>query len=398
MAGHFFKETRSSFLWTRLLNAPFWGIFTMLTLVLYKDMHATPLQITVLVAMKPLAGLLSPYWSLAVHGRSDRLVSNLVWGNIIKFIPFLVFPFLNNVWLMIAAFGVYMALSRGVTPAWMEIIKRNVEGKERERITQLGSAIDFLVGGVMPVAFSFFLDHYEFDWRWIFFWTSVLGIFSTLFLLRLPVGGKHTITTDEVQHTLAKPLQIAWKLLKARPDFARFQLGYMFGGSALIMIHSALPYFFVDVLHLNYVEMTTAANLCKGIGFALSSPLWLKLFDRWHITRVASFVILLAGLFPLVLFAATWHVALVYLAFLLYGTMQGGSELTWHMSGPVFAQHKDSSTYSSLNVLTVGLRGCFAPALGSLILTSLSAGWVMVLAAALCATGAITLQRLRKHS
>lgn len=42
--SEFLEKTRSAFLWTRLLNIPFWAIYNMLVIILYKDLHATPLQ------------------------------------------------------------------------------------------------------------------------------------------------------------------------------------------------------------------------------------------------------------------------------------------------------------------------------------------------------------------
>ena len=83
----FFSKTRAAFLWTRILNVPFWVIFNILYIILFKELGASPLQITAIIALKPAASLLSPYWSALVHQRQDRLLSNLVWANIIKFIP-----------------------------------------------------------------------------------------------------------------------------------------------------------------------------------------------------------------------------------------------------------------------------------------------------------------------
>ncbi|WP_161792770.1 hypothetical protein [Parachlamydia acanthamoebae] len=43
--------------------------------------------------------------------------------------------------------------------------------------------------------------------------------------------------------TLANPWETAWKVLGERPDFAAFQMGFMLGASALMMIHTILPSF-----------------------------------------------------------------------------------------------------------------------------------------------------------
>lgn len=383
------KSTRSSFLWTRLLNVPFYAILSLLPLILYKEMKITALQIAAAVALKPLSALLASYWSVSIHKRQDRLNSNIVWANLLRYFPFLFFPWIESTWLMIFAFGSYMTLNRGVVPAWMEIFKRNIRGETREKVFAYGSTLDYLGPAILPLAIGVFLDDFNHSWRWLFFGTACLGIFSTYFLYKLP-----PIPIKREELFLAKPLtwiekikkpwEQSWELLKSRRDFAKFQIGFMFGGAGLMVIASTLPMFFVDVLHLSYTAMALAIALCKGIGFVSTTPLWIKLFRRIDLYSFSSLVTLLAALFPIFLLGAKVHVAFLYSAYLLYGFMQAGSELGWHMSGPVFAKDEESSLFSQTNVLSVGVRGCFAPFLGSLLYSYSNSTVVMVVGGLLC--------------
>jgi hypothetical protein len=34
-------RTRAAYIWTRVLDTPFWGLFNLLPFILYKDLHAT---------------------------------------------------------------------------------------------------------------------------------------------------------------------------------------------------------------------------------------------------------------------------------------------------------------------------------------------------------------------
>jgi hypothetical protein len=74
--------------------------------------------------------------------------------------------------------------------------------------------------------------------------------------------------------------------------------------------------------------------------------------------------------------------------------MQAGSELSWNMSGPYFAKDLDSSSYSSLNVLTVGIRGCIAPVIGTLIGSLTNTTVVMSIALLLCV---VATERMRSY-
>lgn len=386
----FVDKTRTAFLWTRLLNIPFWTIFNMLVIILYKDLHATPLQITAIIAIKPIASLFSPYWSSLIYQRRDRLVSNLVWANILKFFPFLTFPWLNNTWLFVLAFGSYMLFARAVIPAWMEIIKLNIKGTAKEKIFAFVSAIDYIGSAILPIAFGWILDDYQGAWRWVFFGSAFIGILSTLFLFRIPVehidvpAKSQTQQPISIWEEIAKPWKHSWRLLRERPDFAKFQIGFMLGGGGLMFMQTSLPAFFVDVLQLSYMKIAMAVTVCKAVGFAASSPLWVKWYDKVNIFKVSSRVTLFAAAFPLLIMAATTHVFWVYAAYIAYGMMQAGSELSWHMSGPAFAKEEDSSLYSSTNVLTVGIRGCFIPLLGNCIYTMTNSVTVMLISFLLC--------------
>lgn len=381
-------RTKSTFFWTRLLNMPFWSIFNMLQVILYKDLHASPLQIACLVALKPIASLFSPYWSMLVHQRQDRLVSNLFWANIIKCLPFLcLLLYIPNPWIIVISCGLCMVFARGVIPAWMEIIKLNIKGTSREKVLAVGSLIEY-VGSAAMISFGWILDDYPGAWRWILAGTAAIGIASSLIFYRLPkLEAPETaqpIVKFSLWDTITNPWKKSWQLLKERPDFAHFQIAFALEAAGLIMIQAVLPEYFVDTLGLSYTEIFVALTLCKAVGFALSSPLWVKVFSKMNIFRFCSWVTLLAASFPIFLIFATSNVLWVYTGFVIYGVMQAGSELGWHMSGPLFAKEHDSSLYSGTNILSIGIRGCIAPLFGILIYSLSNTVTVLIVGIVLC--------------
>lgn len=363
-------RTRFAFLWVRILAIPFWAIFNLLPLILYKELHASALECTAMIALKPMSSLLSPYWSLSIYQRQDRLVSNLIWANLLKFLPFLFFPWFGWNWLFILSFGSYMLFHRGSIPAWMEIFKVNIKGVSREKIFSAGSVIDYLGSAILPVLFGTILDDTPYFWRWLFFGTALLGLFSTLFLYAIPspVGNISFKSSDESWiDFLVKPWKQCWSLLKKRPDFARFQLGFMLGGSGIMIMQPIFPIFFVDVLNLSYTKMVIAISICKGIGYAVASPLWARRFNQTNIYSLGGLVTLLTAIFGMLLLLSTQHLGWLFVSFLFYGIWVAGSDLVWNMSGPHFSNDEDSSLYSRTNVLTVGLRGSIIPLVGSFL-------------------------------
>lgn len=393
------QKTRSAFIWSHVLNTPFWAIFNMLPFILYKDLNATPLQITAIIILKPAVSLFAPYWSMLIEKRRDRLLPNLIWARAAGHLPFFFFPFFDNPWYFIFSFGFYMVMTRGVIPAWMELLKLNIPEMQREKVFAYGSALSYIGAALVPFALGGMMDTIPGSWRWIFPATALISLSAIFLKARVtftpeaPSLEQQPKSRDSLWGWIARPWVSAWKLIVRRPDFARFQLGFMLGGAGLIIMQPALPVFFMDRLALNYTELAVALTLCKGVGFALTSHTWARALGRIDIYRFNSWVTFLAFLFPLCLLAAQTNLAWLYAGYILYGVMQAGSEMSWNLSGPLFAKQEDSSVYSSVNVLTVGLRGCFVPALGSLLALSIHASGVMVLGGLLCLTSAYFMKK-----
>ncbi len=387
------KSVKSIFLWTRLLDLPFWGASSLLTFILCKDLHINAFQVALIIAVKPISSLLAPYWSQTIHQRSDRIISNLAWANILRYFLFLFIPWVDSIWYITLAFGVYMMLYRASIPAWIEVFKCHLSKPVQGRLVSYKSIIDYGGAALITFALGLFLDHFEYVWRWVFFWTAAFGMSATWLLLRLPVPKVSAHQKAEsieagknfcLRELLLKPWSDAWSLIRTFPDFMHYHIGFMLGGAGIMIVQPALPPFFIDTLHLSYAELSVALTVCKAIGVALTSPLWAKLFPKLDIYYFSCLAIFLAALFPCFLWLAPLHLSLLYIAYLLYGVMQGGSELSWHMSALTFSKEKESSPFSSTNLLTVGIRGCVIPALGALLLVAAGPTGVMIASGSLC--------------
>lgn len=379
------QRTSSAFLSSRLLGVPFNAIFNLLLIILYRDLHATPLQITIAIALRPVASLLAPYWSASINAKNSSLIRKLSIANSLKFVPFLFAPLFDNPWFYVFSFGFYMMLTRGMIPSWMEVLKKNVEGMSMEKVFAYGSAFEYIGGALLPVMFGFLLDMDGEVWRYIFPATALVGMLSAIFINRIPAT--YTAQKKEErtfkQH-VANPWKESYNLLRRRPDFLKFQIGFMWGGAGLMVFQPVLPKFFVDVLDLSYLEVATALTVCKGIGFALTSPLWVQAYRKTDIFQFSRLVIFLIAIFPVCLSISQFNLIWLYIAYLSYGVMQVGSEMSWNLSGPVFAKQEDSSIYSVVNVLAGGIRGCIFPLLGTALYEVTNATTVLLLGSLFC--------------
>ncbi len=388
------KKTKQAYLLTSLFNAPFWAIYGMLVFILYKDLHATPFQVAILIALKPSVSLFSIYWSALIHKRPDRLRSNVIGAGILAHFPFFFFPWVESPWFIVFSGALYMLFMRGIKPAWMEILKLNLPNTTRERVFSFGLSLSYAIGVIFPLVFGQLLDSNIQTWRIIFPATALLSLGGLFFQWRIPIPKNLSplpASKESFKNLLIKPWKDSWTLIKSRPDFARYQLGFMLGGGGLMVMQPALPLFFIDFLNMSYTELAVAISLCKGVGFTLTSRPWANLFGRMSIYRLSSLVTFLACLFPFLLLFAQVHLAWIFFAYVIYGVMQAGSELSWHLSGPVFSGKEDSSPYSSVNVMTAGLRGCIAPCIGSLLCLSSNATIVLIIGGLLCLLASLQL-------
>ncbi|MFN0065961.1 MAG: MFS transporter [Chlamydiales bacterium] len=388
------RSTSFAFIGTRVMGLPFWAMMSALAMILYKEFHVSPLQLTFLVALKPASALFSVYWSSYLHSDRKNLVWSLTLANVLRFVPFLFFVWARSSWYIIFSFGLYMVLSRGSVPAWMELFKKHIPNSRRSKVFALGNGAEYLGTTVLPLLLGFILDRNHDAWRFLFPITAIIGITSTLFLLKIPA----LLSKDlKIVSPILHPWKRSFSLLFKNRAFAWYQLGFMLGGAGLMIIQPILPIFFIDNLQLSYTEIMLALTVCKGIGFTLTSPLWASFFNRRNIFLFSAVVAGIAALFqPLLLCAQSW-VPLLYIAYISYGIMQAGSEMSWHMSAVSFSQKEESVAYSEVNILAVGLRGMIIPFLGSVLFAFTNTTSVLCAGSLLCLLGSsLLVSRFRR--
>lgn len=384
--------TRLALIWMNLASEPFIALYTLLLFILRKDLAATTLQITIFVSLKPVISVFSFYWSANLLRQRTKLLSNLIGAWVLGRLPFLCLPFIDNVWFLIFAAGIYHLFYRAGIPAMMEILKLNVSKHQREKLFSRVYVLSFIESIVLGVFVGKLLDMHLGAWKILFFISALLSISSIFIQMRIPLPpnlkpdeNAPPITTNRI----LQPIKDCIYLMRSRPDFAHFQWGFMIGGFGLMLLQPALALFYVDYLDLSHDQVTIARYIWMGIGVVSSSFFWQRALNATSVHQLTAYIIFGFSLFPFFLLLSHFHLFWVNIAFLFYGVAQAGSHLIWTLSGTLFAHNEDSSKFTGLNIFMVGLRGLIGPVLGGIFCSIIGPVPVLFAGACICVSGTI---------
>jgi len=383
--------TRMALLGSSLLSEPLTVLLCLLPFILAKDLKASAWQISLLVSLRPIMSLVSFYWSSLLGRRPHLLRANLIVSGILARLPFLLIFFFHSTGYLIFAAATHILFSRAGIPAWMEMLKRNLPKEPRERLFSFSWMLAYAEGVGVGFAMGFLLDVDSGYWRYLFFASGLIGLLGVFLQYRVPLEPVECAPIEKLGfwQMIVQPWKDSFHLMRTRPDFARFQWAFMWGGAGIMLVIAVLPFYFVKTLAISHSTFSTARAVCMGIGVVLTSNVWGKALSRYKLTPLTSFVILLFALFPACLLLAPFHISWLYAAYILYGIAQGGSHIVWHLSGPLFAGQQDSSFYSGINVVMVGLRGMIFPFIGSLLASLVGPAPVLCLGMLCCLSGAL---------
>jgi predicted MFS family arabinose efflux permease len=299
-------------------------------------------------------------------------------------------PWINDAWYIIFCCAIYELLNRSGNPALIEILKTNLQKDPRERIYNLCFVLSFLESILLGFIIAGLLNINIFPWQTLFGVTALIGLSSIFAQIQVPIPVTPIIDSrkrQKVPEKILTPWKEAVALLKLKPDFFRFQCGFMLGGIGLMLASPSLALFCVDLLRLSHAEITMGRSVLMGIGVTVSSYFWRQMLSKNKTDQLLRNVLAGFALYLLFLYLAEIDLLFFYCAFILYGIAQAGSHLLWNLSGPLFAGNAESSQYSRVNILTIGLRGAVTPALGGILCSYFGPAPVILLGAGICFSG-----------
>ncbi|MES2273782.1 MAG: MFS transporter [Chlamydiota bacterium] len=392
------ERTRKALVWMGVSHEPFLVFYALLPFILRKDLGASLLQISILSSLRPIIPIFAFYWSANLTNQKKGLRSNLMGAWFLARVPFVFVFWIQNVWYLIFCCVMYELFNKSGIPALIEILKINMPKESREKTYTFLYMLTFIESILLGLLMAGVLDRFSSSWQVVCSVTVLLSMTSIFLQRKVPIAQEKDLKPSvrlPFFSQLTGPWKDAFKLLKSRPDFARFQYGFMMGGFGLMLIAPSLSLFYVDYLQLSHSELIWGRSILMGIGVVISSSLWRQYLAVEYVPQMTRWILFGFALFPFVLVLSQISILFFYISFIFYGVAQSGSHLLWNLSGTLFAVEEDSSPFSRVNILMLGLRGIIAPGLGGLLCNWAGPLPVLILGGSICIAGSIYMMRIR---
>ncbi|MCH9617049.1 MAG: hypothetical protein SP4CHLAM5_00260 [Chlamydiia bacterium] len=382
------RKTRLAIIIAAVLKEPFICIYALLPFFLLKDLGAISLQIVIYTMLRPVSSIFSFYLSELISRNAITLKNALLWTGILARLSFIPALLTDSVSLYILGSTLFMIFSRAEIPAWMEIIKKNIDKEKWEKSFSLGSIISYSSGVLLTVFFATFMDAGPLAWKYIFSASLFLGAAAVCFQAFLIENDQVVAATSKrLKKGITLPIKNAILLMSKKREFRSFQIAFMIGGLGLMIIQPVIPIYFTSILSIKKSDMMVAFCICKALGFVFTTPIWNTMIKKVEPAAFIVFVLFGFALFSFFLIFSSISLSLIFLAYLIYGIAQAGSHLIWHLSGPMFSGEESSSRYSGVNIVMVGIRGLIGPVFGGALLLFLHPIYIFLFSMLLCIGG-----------
>ncbi len=391
------KETKRLLVVSNLLQEPFIALNLMLDVMLSAHFGASALQISILTTLRPVLAVLAFYWGSMLFYRPELLRFSLVAATALATSLFFFAPWAESIWYFIVAECCFVLFWRAANPAQIEILKLNLDKGVREKVFSLGLSVSHASGMIIGPILGIILKYNPEQWKQLFCIGALFYGASAWvkYYFYVPKTAPQARPIKSLSCAIITPWKESWKLLKTNRHFMQFQLGFFIAGSGLMFAKPSIPGYLTS-MNLSFLEIFSLFTLLEGLGFVLTASLWAKYLEKAGVHKTASLIATCFSLQPLLLIMPVSTPWCIFLAYFFYGAAQAGSRLVWNLSGPLLCGNDSSSQYTSVNILAIGVRGCFVPLLGAAFTQAFSPEASLFVSFLLMLGGAFYLLNLKK--
>jgi len=373
---------------TSFANEPFVVLYALVPFILRKELSTSLFQLALLSSLRPILPVFSFYWSSRLFDKKNSLYNNFILAWIIARLPFVFIPWFPISWYVIFCCIIYELFKKSGTPALMEILRVNIQEGARERNYCICFVLTFVESVLFGLLIMILLNSQHFMWKEMFAVAASVSLSSFFIKINAPISNSRNFAKkNNTKEKILSPWRNSLALLRENPRFLHFQCGFMIGGCGLMLVAPSLSILYVDKLNLTTFEIAMGRSVLMGLGVIFSAFFWLEMIKEKEVERLLRKILFGFFLYLLLSYLSIFYVNLFYLSNFVYGVAQSGSHLLWNLSGPIFSGKEDSTRFSSVNILLVGVRGFLFPPLGGILSTFFGIAPMFIIGAIICLFG-----------
>lgn len=356
------------------------SIFLFNDVLAKKTLHATNFELTILAIIMPMSLLFSVFFSNLMKGRDHRPF--LFWSAVLGRLPLLLVLFVSTATPFIIVIFLASLASAVSIPPTNTIYQSNMSEQVRGKAFGVATSIFTLVTLFGSLLVGSILDLWEQSYRILYAFSAILGFLSIYYIIKIRVRHESHAPDEEkgeepngelmasyyISEWVLKPIRNTTRLLREHPKFALFERNFFMYGFAFLMLQPVLPVYLVEVVKLNYTQVSLAKGIFFYSSFILLSPLLGILLDKVKPFMHCSIILFILATFPFSLIFIKSPIA-IYLAYFVFGIGMAGINIVWTLGSLHFAGKGEAAEFMGVHVTLTGLRGLLAPLWGYILLT-----------------------------
>lgn len=388
------------------------GAFT--GVIAAKNFDAPIVLMSVITAAPMFGNIMALMWSeLSMGRRKVPLVNKLQLGVVLMIASVALTALIPDKqaagWIFAAQIIIARVLASGIVTIRSAIWRSNYPREVRGQITARIAAVATFVLAVTTFVGSAMLDRNPSAYVYLYPAAALLGAIGIYQFGKIRVRREVLLLQREDQVYAPRPEGLAetnesnvmnyqpqpgrwtfhrifgqaWTILREDKAFRDYQRWQFLSGMSFMMMTPALIYMVSTQMtdpNRDYLLATIVVQIIPMVVALIFTQIWAPLFDRVHITQFRVIQGCVAVFAHSIVYAgALWGLhtgdvgygalAIVAAGQVLIGVTNGGGALAWNLGHNDFATADKASLYMGVHVMLTGLRGCFAPFLGSWLWT-----------------------------
>ncbi len=351
------KHTFSIGLIAYFFNGLTLGILILQEVILKKTLSGTPLQITILTMIMPISNLFSIYFARLIKFSKNKSTLFLLMGVFGKLSLILV-SLINTPIPFIFILLLYYLFNSMMNPLMNLIFQVNFRKELRGILFGYMNALSIFISLIISMLAGKLLDINDNYYKILFVFAGILGFITNIFFSRIKISKKKMQNNSLIKNKkfdIMYPFKNMIYIFKNDKKYLNFEIAFFIYGMGFIVILPALPIYFVDIMKMDYSQISMAKGVLGQTFMILILPFAGKVHDKSNPVIYSAFTFALLSLYPLLLALAPnvyiiSPLITVYFSFLIYSLAMSAVIIVWNLGSIYFAGDRHSSDYQSIHV------------------------------------------------